>query len=57
MFFLIGAQMKKMVEQISFLLHAQKFLRNMHPAKNVHTKHSENLYEQTSRNRLQSDQS
>ena len=57
MFFLTGTQMKKMVEQISFLLHAQKFSRNMHPAKNVRTKQSENVYEKTSRNRLQSDQS
>ena len=57
MFFLTGTQMKKMVEQISFLLHAQKFSRNMHPAKNVRTKQSENFYEKTSRNRFQSDQS
>ena len=49
--------MKKTVELSSFLVHTQKFSRNMHPSKNVHTKKSDNLYEQATQKRLQRDQS
>ena len=41
MFFQIGTQMKKMAEYISFLVHAQKFSRNMYPAKNLERDYKE----------------
>ena len=57
MLFQIEIQMKKMAEQIFFLVHAQKFSRNIYLAKNLHTKQSDSFYEETSRKRLRTDKS
>ena len=44
MFFQIETQMKKMVAQIFFLVHTQKFSKNMRTAKNVPAKQSDSFF-------------